>query len=425
MTTTFKPTQIDEFRRKNHLINGNFDIWQRGTVFSHPITSSPVAAADRWQSGVLVDSGNSPSGTRTTTRRKCTAAEFEHFNAAFYSRLSTDISTLGTTPLYNYDGSAFGVMAIQSMENAAPILGEVVTVSFWARASQPTKIFSESQIHGALSPLFTPTINKIFDITTEWQKYTHTYTMPTYDEVVAYGYNPSAVDVSDPQYTPLGLGSPLGSLGSPLTLPPLETWLYQVDIKNMWSRGTAIGHGNHPNRPAGFPGTAMTDAEIEEIVNSFILNGYYDIAQIQLEVGSTPSSFEFRPYGEELSMCQRYYVKSYAIDVDPGTITGLFNGVEVEEQLAFPTIHNTRVDFPTTMRIAPSVTIYSPVTGAPGNLYFFSDSVGSPVAQDLPVDSVRADQHRLQTIRLVSNSPASGEQSEHYEFHFTANAELF
>jgi len=36
-------------------------------------------------------------------------------------------------------------------------------------------------------------------------------------------------------------------------------------------------------------------------------NDYVDITGVQLEKGSTATSFDYRPYGTELSLCQRYY----------------------------------------------------------------------------------------------------------------------
>jgi hypothetical protein len=44
------------------------------------------------------------------------------------------------------------------------------------------------------------------------------------------------------------------------------------------------------------------------------------ITGVQLEKGST-TSFDYRPYGIELALCQRYFEKSYDISVAPGTAT--------------------------------------------------------------------------------------------------------
>jgi len=57
------------------------------------------------------------------------------------------------------------------------------------------------------------------------------------------------------------------------------------------------------------------------------LNATFYITGVQLEVGSVATPFERRPYGTELALCQRYYEKSYNIDVAPGTNTseGLAN----------------------------------------------------------------------------------------------------
>jgi hypothetical protein len=55
-------------------------------------------------------------------------------------------------------------------------------------------------------------------------------------------------------------------------------------------------------------------------------SGTFDIAQVQLEAGDTATPFEVRSYGQELALCQRYYIKlggDAAADVyGAGYITG-------------------------------------------------------------------------------------------------------
>jgi len=48
------------------------------------------------------------------------------------------------------------------------------------------------------------------------------------------------------------------------------------------------------------------------------------ITGVQLEKGSTATSFDYRPYGTELYLCQRYYEKTFPVETAPATQTGLF-----------------------------------------------------------------------------------------------------
>lgn len=46
-------------------------------------------------------------------------------------------------------------------------------------------------------------------------------------------------------------------------------------------------------------------------------NTYIELAGIQLEVGSTATSFEYRPFSLERTLCQRYYEKSFPEGISP------------------------------------------------------------------------------------------------------------
>lgn len=320
------------FPFKNKLINGNFDIWQRSTSYISQNVTTPIyyPAADRWIVYASIPE-NTASGTYTVTQRATDNTELQNFQADYYQRFQTNITTFGTTPMSDYLINAAITPGIQNIENAANILGKTVTVSFWARASQNRKLLSESQIFGRYTTptaFWTPTICKLFDITTSWQKFTHTYTMPTYNQVIAAGYYPLSNNVSTPNYTPLGDA-----------LPPLKDWLYQVDFATMWSRGLYNAAGNHTNRPAGFPDPLSEDdyqallASAEATKNG----GWIDIAQVQLEEGTFATPFEQRPIGTELALCQRYYQYFQA-------------------QYIPSTAHAETIFYKTTMRANPQIT---------------------------------------------------------------------
>ncbi len=67
------------------------------------------------------------------------------------------------------------------------------------------------------------------------------------------------------------------------------------------------------------------------------------ITGVQLEKGSTATSFDYRPYGTELALCQRYYYRLYG----PNNYVG--NGFSYATTSSY-----ARVQFPVTMRAAPS-----------------------------------------------------------------------
>jgi hypothetical protein len=68
------------------------------------------------------------------------------------------------------------------------------------------------------------------------------------------------------------------------------------------------------------------------------------ITGVQLEKGSTATSFDYRPYGTELALCQRYYYR-----ITPGTNTPFGSGFN-----ASATRHYGQIFFPVMMRTAPT-----------------------------------------------------------------------
>jgi len=76
------------------------------------------------------------------------------------------------------------------------------------------------------------------------------------------------------------------------------------------------------------------------------------ITGVQLERGSVASSFEFRPFGTELALCQRYFCKSAPI----GTAI-LLSGLGAFTSAAT----EVTVQFPVPMRATPTVTVYDSV----------------------------------------------------------------
>jgi hypothetical protein len=128
-------------------------------------------------------------------------------------------------------------------------------------------------------------------------------------------------------------------------------------IEVLWSLGTGStfsGTAGSWGSTAGFSPTGATSV-VGTNGATFYATG------IQLERGSNATSFEFRDYGRELAMCQRYYAKSYSTDVVPGTNTTA--GAARTVSVAGAGFVN--FDFPVDMRAAPTVTPYN-LTGTSG-----------------------------------------------------------
>ena len=99
-------------------------------------------------------------------------------------------------------------------------------------------------------------------------------------------------------------------------------------------------------------------------VNLTATNGAtFYITGVQLEKGSTATSFDYRPYGTELALCQRYYCKTFDIGTAPGnniTTSGAFMLGNISSGNYEP---STTWRFPVDMRTAPTLTLYNPETG--------------------------------------------------------------
>ena len=66
--------------------------------------------------------------------------------------------------------------------------------------------------------------------------------------------------------------------------------------------------------------SAVVDDSILFSGTGAMVNGnYFKISQVKLEEGSIATTFDPRLIGEELVLCQRYYEKSYDLDVAPAT----------------------------------------------------------------------------------------------------------
>lgn len=94
----------------------------------------------------------------------------------------------------------------------------------------------------------------------------------------------------------------------------------------------------------------------------------WQVTGVQFEVGNTATNFEYRDYGNELRMCQRYFFQMLC----DGTTMPLTSATAYSSSVCY---NNTQITFPVTMRTTPTVT-------TSGQIYL-SDGLGSSYASTI------------------------------------------
>ena len=127
-----------------------------------------------------------------------------------------------------------------------------------------------------------------------------------------------------------------------------------------------------------FSGTAgaWVGSDIESVTGATSVVGTngatFYITGVQLEKGSTATSFDYRPYGTELALCQRYYSKFGLVNFG-----GLGSGVAISSTDAW-----VYVKHPITMRTSPTFTQNSLYVYNGNNLYAVTGIVTTYAGND-------------------------------------------
>jgi hypothetical protein len=167
------------------------------------------------------------------------------------------------------------------------------------------------------------------------------------------------------------------------------TWLTSNGVGLYISFGLGVG--------STFSGTAgsWSGSNFQSVTGATSVVGTngatFYITGVQLEEGSTATSFDVRPYGTELDLCQRYYYR-----VSPGAIDRLF-GLGWNSGT---TSSNVSVYFPTTMRSRPTALEQ---TGTASNYSVFTQA-GETVCSAVPAFSA----YTTENIGVASFTVASG-----------------
>lgn len=148
----------------NAIINGAFDIWQRGTTFSSPSTDAFSADRFAW-------SGDGSGATRTISQQTFTpgTAPVSGYESAYFLRYAQTVAGTGATYLN---------ILKQRIEDVRTLAGQTVTVSFWAKADATRTITPNLlQWFGSGGSSYVTAAGSAITLTTSWVRYSQTYTL--------------------------------------------------------------------------------------------------------------------------------------------------------------------------------------------------------------------------------------------------------
>jgi hypothetical protein len=142
---------------KNKIINGAFNVWQRGTSFS-----GNGYTADRWTC-------NFSGATGTVSQQTFTpgTAPVAGYESQFFLRFATTVAD---------DSSRIE----QKIENVRTFAGQTVTVSLWAKAdSARTITVTPYQNFGSGGSADVNVTSQTISVTTAWTRFTKTFAIPS------------------------------------------------------------------------------------------------------------------------------------------------------------------------------------------------------------------------------------------------------
>lgn len=350
--------RIDRIDR-NHIINGAFDFWQRASSYSYGGTGAirSYFGPDRFASSVsTTNSRSGPAVTRSTSVPSLAQSGFN----GLYSFQYTQNNTL---TLINSDYFVPLQYVVEGYDYARLHGGKSVCLNFWFK-STITGLYPISLQSGAGRAYVTQ-----FNYTTAntWQY------------------------IAVPFLTDTTGGAFDNGAGLYINILPQAVASLQTNTLGSWQTSAAFA----------------TSSGVQILANASLV---FNITQISLTEGpgldSTSFSRAGRSIGDELRMCQRYYEKSYDLDVVPGTAT---SGGR-ESYTAVTAFHRHSATFRTTKRSTPTLGIWS-VNGV-------ADTANRDAGTTTPIGSP------LSSAKGFSVQGPSHTGSVEYGFNWSADAEI-
>jgi hypothetical protein len=236
--------------RKNAIINGDFNVWQRGTSFAAAV--SGTYSADRWR-------WENPGAGAFTLSRSTDVPTFAQAGRLFNYSLLADCTTADAAV-----AATDRVHILQRIEgfNFLPLAQRAMTLTFWVKATK-TGTYCVSFTNGGSD-----------------RSYVAEYTISASDT-----WEKKTVNVS--------------------ASPSAGTWDYTtgvgLDVDFILVAGTDFHTTAGAWQTGAFKSTANQVNGADSTANNFRITG------VQLETGSIATEFEYRTFQDEEQLCRRYF----------------------------------------------------------------------------------------------------------------------
>jgi hypothetical protein len=287
------------------------------------------------------------------------------------------ITANAVTPSVNMKNRIInGAMVIDQRNAGASVTGTqgVFTLDRWMSSSSQTSKFTVQQNAGSVTP---PTGFSNYLGVTSSSAYSITASDRFYIRQTIEGFNIADLNWGTASAKTVTLSfwvrsSLTGTFGGALynnsgtrsypftyTITAANTWEYETitiagDTTGTWEKtnsgGISIGFGLGVGTDRTGTAGAWAGAFYESATGAVSVVGTngatFYITGVQLEVGSTATSFDYRPYGTELALCYRYYYQRNIASGDYPFALQAYNTTSV---------YGAMVQFPVTMRATPTM----------------------------------------------------------------------
>jgi hypothetical protein len=327
------------WRRKNFIINGSMDIWQRSAVFQ-PVNNAVTYTADRWlielsTGGALAISRSERSANTSNVPSLAQSGVF-FTNSLLVSCSAVDAAVAaGEFAYIGYKVEGF---------DWRQIAHKPMNLSFWVNTRQ-SGIYAVSFTNSGLNNTFVQ--NYTVSAIATWTKFS----------------------IAIPEAPTTGTWDYSSGIGLHVRFALEAGATYQGGAGN-WTATNILATASQVN----FLGSAG---------NTFAITG------VQLEEGTFATPLEIRSYAQELELAKRYYQEYPDLNAtNTGTLFGFSPATNVGQyNLNYPEMRGSpTITFPTISTITAATGAGTPVSVSaitaspigPGNAFISANIVGTP-----------------------------------------------